>query len=198
MADNSTTDKPADTGAAAQQTELESKMSPADAKFLATMFRYLPGPPLDMNWEAFAAEMGLKNANVAKVCKPTLLLLLPTPITLLFVPMLISSRLDVARSGPSSASLALPMPMPLPMARAMETATTMVVPLPSSPRPPRPIRRRERSQRRPVRLPLRLRRLRRHPLPSPRRRLLVMMTRTEKGAGRWLKISSGFLSNHHT
>ncbi|KAJ8133023.1 hypothetical protein O1611_g599 [Lasiodiplodia mahajangana] len=45
----------------------ESNFNPtlAESKFCAFMLKYLPANP-DINWEEFANDMGLKNANVAK------------------------------------------------------------------------------------------------------------------------------------
>ncbi|KAI1365820.1 hypothetical protein F5Y08DRAFT_302765 [Xylaria arbuscula] len=42
------------------------KVSAADIKFFTILFKYLPRQ-LDIKWEDFAKEMGLKNQNVAKV-----------------------------------------------------------------------------------------------------------------------------------
>ncbi|KAI5864204.1 hypothetical protein GGS23DRAFT_595841 [Durotheca rogersii] len=36
-----------------------------EQKFFATIFKYLP-KNLDLNWDEFASEMGLKNASIAK------------------------------------------------------------------------------------------------------------------------------------
>ncbi|KAI1284776.1 hypothetical protein F5Y07DRAFT_347672 [Xylaria sp. FL0933] len=41
------------------------KVSAVDGKFFAVMFKYLP-QKLEIDWEQFAHEMGLKNAAVAK------------------------------------------------------------------------------------------------------------------------------------
>jgi hypothetical protein len=59
-----------DTGAKSASADGETKMTPADGKFFSTMFKYLPAN-VELDWEGFAQEMGLKNANVAKVCCPT-------------------------------------------------------------------------------------------------------------------------------
>ncbi|KAI0533960.1 hypothetical protein GGR58DRAFT_84602 [Xylaria digitata] len=43
----------------------ESKVTAADVKFFTVMFKHLP-QKLDIDWEEFAKEMGLKNPGVAK------------------------------------------------------------------------------------------------------------------------------------
>ncbi|KAI1425894.1 hypothetical protein F5Y12DRAFT_745119 [Xylaria sp. FL1777] len=58
MSDKEVTDSKAGEG--------EIKVSAGDAKFFAVMFKYLP-QKLDMDWEQFAREMGLKDGSIAKV-----------------------------------------------------------------------------------------------------------------------------------
>ncbi len=58
-----------DSNANANAGDGELKISPSDAKFFATIFKHLP-QKLDMDWEKFAGEMGLKDGNIAKVCLP--------------------------------------------------------------------------------------------------------------------------------
>ncbi|KAF2963263.1 hypothetical protein GQX73_g10312 [Xylaria multiplex] len=43
----------------------ESKVTAADVKFFTVMFKHLP-QKLDIDWDEFAKEMGLKNPGVAK------------------------------------------------------------------------------------------------------------------------------------
>ncbi|KAI0427097.1 hypothetical protein F5Y09DRAFT_317164 [Xylaria sp. FL1042] len=43
----------------------ELKVSAVDGKFFAVMFKYLPAK-LEIDWDQFAHEMGLKNSAVAK------------------------------------------------------------------------------------------------------------------------------------
>ncbi|GAW18929.1 hypothetical protein ANO14919_084120 [Xylariales sp. No.14919] len=43
----------------------DPKFSSAEQKFFVTMFKYLP-KNLDINWDQFAAEMGLKDGSIAK------------------------------------------------------------------------------------------------------------------------------------
>ncbi|KAI0805809.1 hypothetical protein GGR55DRAFT_653559 [Xylaria sp. FL0064] len=45
--------------------DADLKVSAVDGKFFAVMFKYLP-QKLEIDWEQFAHEMGLKNAAVAK------------------------------------------------------------------------------------------------------------------------------------
>ncbi|KAI1821971.1 hypothetical protein F4861DRAFT_541399 [Xylaria intraflava] len=49
-----------------KQAEVEAKMTPADTKFLTTMFKYLP-KNVQIPWDEFAKDMKLKNAVVAKI-----------------------------------------------------------------------------------------------------------------------------------
>lgn len=42
------------------------KVTAADIKFFTVLFKYLPRQ-LDLNWEEFASEMGLKDGSIAKV-----------------------------------------------------------------------------------------------------------------------------------
>ncbi|KAI0831567.1 hypothetical protein F5Y06DRAFT_301603 [Hypoxylon sp. FL0890] len=43
-------------------------VSESDQKFFATLMKYLPmSGSINMNWEAFAEEMGFKNVSIAKV-----------------------------------------------------------------------------------------------------------------------------------
>lgn len=62
MAANASTDAPANTP---NQGPVEP--SENDKKFFATTFKYLPND-LEMDWDQLAAEMGLKNGHIAKVC----------------------------------------------------------------------------------------------------------------------------------
>ncbi|KAI2643127.1 hypothetical protein GGS21DRAFT_485637 [Xylaria nigripes] len=48
-----------------QVAEGDNKMTAADAKFFATMFKYLP-KGLSIPWDDFAKEMNLKNGAVAR------------------------------------------------------------------------------------------------------------------------------------
>ncbi|KAI0914260.1 hypothetical protein F4823DRAFT_558272 [Ustulina deusta] len=57
-----------DSNANANAGDGELKISPSDAKFFATIFKHLP-QKLDMDWEKFAGEMGLKDGNIAKIRK---------------------------------------------------------------------------------------------------------------------------------
>ncbi|KAI1753606.1 hypothetical protein F4782DRAFT_497002 [Xylaria castorea] len=53
-------------GSTANSAEGELNLTPQESKFFATIFKHLP-KTLDIDWEQFAAEMGFKNADVAKV-----------------------------------------------------------------------------------------------------------------------------------
>jgi len=53
-------------GAKATGGELKFDLTPIDAKFFVTMAKYLP-KAIEMDWEAFASDLGLKSAVVAKV-----------------------------------------------------------------------------------------------------------------------------------
>jgi hypothetical protein len=54
-------------GAVANADGGEFKFTPGESKFFATIFKYLP-KTMEIDWEAFAAEMGLKDGQIAKVC----------------------------------------------------------------------------------------------------------------------------------
>ncbi|TRX89516.1 hypothetical protein FHL15_009560 [Xylaria flabelliformis] len=53
-------------GSTANSADGELKLTPQESKFFAVIFKHLP-KTLDIDWEQFAAEMGFKNGDVAKV-----------------------------------------------------------------------------------------------------------------------------------
>ncbi|KAI1131204.1 hypothetical protein F5Y10DRAFT_234045 [Nemania abortiva] len=66
MADNKAPTTPLKPNNAAGDGAFDSKFTAGDGKFFSVMSKHLPAT-LDIDWDQFAKDMGLKNAAVAKV-----------------------------------------------------------------------------------------------------------------------------------